>query len=299
MSDAPQVSIIVPVRHAERTIRSTLESLLVQTADFAFEVIVVISEDDPSARALAGFERPNLRVLVAPGRSGVPQLRGLGAAQAQAPFVAIVEDHCLFPAGWLRGLVQAIEQQDAAASGGPVSNGRRSWTGWAQYFTRYSAFMPPVAAGWTHALPGNNACYRREALVAHAGCLTEGFWEAEFNRDLMRAGGRMWMCAELAVVQRQERGMLEFAPLRFRHGRCYGARRVAASPSERGKLLALSPLIPAVLFARALRSVLSKKQYWFRFALAAPLVLVYMLAWSAGEVAGYLFGAANSCGSTD
>jgi hypothetical protein len=272
---------------------------LAQTSDFRSEVIVVVAEEDPTTQALAGFDRPGLRVMIVPGRCGVPRLRGLGVAQAQAPLVAIVEDHCLFPAGWLRGLVQVIEQHDAAVSGGPVSNGRRSWTGWAQYFTRYAAFMPPVNAGLTHSLPGNNACYRRDALVAHAGSLVDGFWEAEFNREIFAAGGRLWMCADLPVEQRQERGMLEFAPLRFRHGRCYGARRVAADPRQRAGLLLRSPLIPAVLFARVIRAVVSKKHYALHFAFAAPLVLVYLLAWSAGEVAGYLFGAANSCGSTD
>jgi hypothetical protein len=93
--------------------------------------------------------------------------------------------------------------------------------------------------------------------------------------------------------------MFEFAPLRFRHGRCYGARRVAADPNQRARLLLRSPLIPVVLFARVIRAVVTKKQYLWPFAFAAPLVLVYLLVWSAGEVAGYLFGAANSCGSTD
>ena len=51
MSDAPQVSIVVPVRRAVGTIRSTLESLLVQTSDFKFEVIVVIAESPQSSES--------------------------------------------------------------------------------------------------------------------------------------------------------------------------------------------------------------------------------------------------------
>ncbi len=291
-----KVSIIIPVRYAGGTIRSTLTSLLVQ-ADDTCEVIAVVSANDPTVRELREIEHPRLRVYEVAG-SGVPQIRRHGAERAQAPFVIIAEDHCLFPQNWVRGLVEAIERTGADASGGPVVNGRVSYAGWAQYFTRYSVFLPPVTEGWTVSLPGNNACYRREALMA----LTNqegGFWEAELNQQLILDGGRMWMCADSPVVQRQERGALEYVPLRFRHGRCYGARRVAALPHERTRLLLRCLLIPAVLFARALRAVMTKRTCRLRFVLASPLLAVYILAWSAGEIVGYLFGAGGACQETD
>jgi hypothetical protein len=75
------------------------------------------------------------------------------------PFVAITEDHSLLPSGWIGGLLAAIEKDGMDVSGGPVSNGRRSVAGWAQYFTRYSNFMPPVTEGLTRSLPGNNTWY--------------------------------------------------------------------------------------------------------------------------------------------
>ena len=159
--------------------------------------------------------------------------------------------------------------------------------------------MPPVKEGWTRLLPGNSACYRREVIVAHRRCLSDGFWEAEFNRELRRSGCRMWMSERAGVVQRQYRGIGEFVPLRFHHGRCYGARRVSASPGKRGKLLAMSPLIPALLFSRVARAVFGKKKNRLRLLVTSPLVLVYILAWSSGEVAGYLFGAGGSCEETD
>ena len=69
MNDAPRVSIVVPVRHAAKTILGTLESVLAQTSDWPFEVIVAVAEGDASAQAFAGLEHPSLRVLVAPGRT--------------------------------------------------------------------------------------------------------------------------------------------------------------------------------------------------------------------------------------
>ena len=178
-------------------------------------------------------------------------------------------------------------------------NGRFTYAGWAQYFTRYSSFMPPRTEGWTQSLPGNNACYRRETMETFGEHLREGFWEAEFNQELARAGRRMWMCPDLPVIQRQERGALGYIPLRFRHGRCYGARRVQSSPGQRGILLFRSPLIPAVLLIRATRAVFAKQQNRLRFVSVLPLLGAYIVSWAAGEVTGYLLGSGQSCQGTD
>ena len=63
---------------------------------------------------------------------------------------------------------------EIAAVGGPVENGRTSGTlDWAIYFSRYLGSMPPLPLGSTRSLPGNNACYKREALDAVAEIFAE------------------------------------------------------------------------------------------------------------------------------
>lgn len=289
---APRVSVVVPVRKADLTIQATLADLLGQDCLEPFEVVAVVSPDDPTATTLGLLADPRLRVIIASAPCGVPQLRRDGVRSCDAPFVAITEDHCRFPSGWIRDLMAAIEAHGADISGGPVSNGRRSVTGWAQYFTRYSTFMPPVTEGFTRSLPGNNACYRREILLAHSELLCEGFWEAEFNHELLRAGCKMWMTPSLEVSQRQERGLFEYIPLRFRHGRCYGARRAK-------KHWLAAPLIPLILFLRAARAVFSKRRDRVLYLYVSPLVFIYIVCWAAGEITGYLFGSGQSCLETD
>ena len=296
----PRLSIVIPVRHAPRTIRSTIESALAQCHSYPAEVIAVVSSQDPSAALLAGFEDPALRVMVVEGKQGVPQLRRNGVLASSAPLIAIAEDHCLFPAGWAEGLARNIEERHVDVSGGPVGNGRLSIPGWAQYYSRYTAFLPPGVEAPVATLPGNNACYRREILDRHGRCIVDGFWEAEFNDTIRHAGYRFWISPSLVVKQRQHRGALEYVPLRYRHGRCYGARRMAtATFAQRRRLLARAPLIAAVLFFRALRNVARKPGHRLRFLAVSPLVLAYVCAWAAGEIAGYLTGAGGSCLETD
>jgi glycosyltransferase involved in cell wall biosynthesis len=293
------VSVVLPVRLAAKTVERTVESLFSQVHDYTAEVIAVVAADDPTLPKLSAIQRPNFRCIALKGKQGVPHLRRHGVRVSHAQFVLIAEDHCIFPLDWIRSLVGAIERTGAAASGGPVTNGRRSWVGWAQYFTRYSSFMPPIENGPTASLPGNNACYRREVIESLQRHLEDGFWEAEFNAEVKRSGRILWSCPEVAVIQRQQRGMIAYLPLRFRHGRCYGARRVVGSPHQHNKFLAMSGLVPFLLLFRIVRNVFAKKNNRLRLITTLPLVVPYIFAWSLGELSGYLAGTSDSCEATD
>jgi len=160
--------------------------------------------------------------------------------------------------------------------------------------------MPPVGEGPVRALPGNSACYPRQVFIANANLLGEGFWEAEFNEALLQQNCTLWISPTLEVQQHQHRGILEYVALRYRHGRCYGGRRLrCASQPERKRLLRSIPFIPLALFFRAARAVWRKRRNRGRFLLVSPLLVVYFCAWATGEAVGYLFGAGQSCLDTD
>ena len=285
-----KIAVLLPVRRAQSTLRATLDSLLQQISLLDAEILVAVSELDPTYGMVRNLvPHPQIRTLIVPGRRSIPQLRGDALALANADYVVITEDHCTFPPGWLNRLVEA--SQGAVVSGGGVLNGRESWVGWAQYFTRYWAFQPPLPEGPAQHLPGNNACYPRTVLDRYGHLLLQGFWEADFNAALRKTES-LCVVAGCDVIQHQQRGILEYIPLRFRHGRCYGARR-------EDKRLARVPVVPAVLFLRAARTVFAKKQRRIHFLFASPLLLVYFCAWAAGEAWGYIFGAGDSCSGSD
>ena len=289
----------MPVRKAEKTIEATLESIARQCRDLNAELIIAVSETDPTSGLLRRMDRRGGRVLFRPGPAGIPQLRRDAVRATKATYIVIAEDHIIVPDGWLKGLVDALEQHEADVSGGGVTQGLNHYAGWAQYFTRYAKFMPPHAEGPAKMLPGNNACYRRTVFDDNRNLLEEGFWEAEFNQAVSK-GRRFWMCADLAVEQHQHRGMFAYIGLRYDHGRCYGARRYrSASAAERRKLIAQSPLIPLVLFVRSARAVLQQDRHRARFLFCCPLLVLYFLAWGVGEMVGYLKGAGGSCAKTD
>ena len=284
-----KLSIIIPVRRATKTLKACVASMKLACAGLDAEIVVAYAEEDetaPLAEALMG-----VHLLRKPGRRSVPQLRRDGIRAASGEFVLITEDHCTVGSEWARTLLLAAEVHPASAWGGPVRNGRTSWLGWAHYFTRYTAFLPPGQAGYSAHLPGNNALYRREDLMALATDWCDGFWEAEFNVVLRGKRGPFWYAPEAAVTQAQQRALIEYVSLRYRHGRCYGAR--CGKPHS-----AVLVFVTALLYWRGLRLAVANGVAG-RFFAVSPLLIVYYGAWATGEMAGYLFGAGASCGDTD
>jgi glycosyltransferase involved in cell wall biosynthesis len=289
VTDTPEISIVVPVRRAETTVGATISSLLEQCRQLPVEVIAVVSEDDPSRAALERQKSLGLSIVVAPSRQGIPQLRRDGVWHARAPWVVITEDHCLFPEGWVRNFLESTRRPEQRVRGGPVLNGVPSLVGWVVYFSRYSAFLPPVEEGPVKTLPGTGACYPRELLLEHTDLLREGFWEAELNEALARRNVSFWMSPALAVRQHQQRGLLEFIAVRFRHGRCFGAR---CATHTRSRILPQlrAPLVPFVLLMRAARAVFRKGRNRVQFLCAFPLLFLCFCSWAGGESLGYLLG---------
>jgi glycosyltransferase involved in cell wall biosynthesis len=298
--DSPEFSVVVPVRRAVETAADTLQRLLDRDG---LQVIAVVSSQDPTAAPLRELQklRPGLMLIEIPGDHSVPQLRAHGLRAARGRFVAITEDHCELSPGWPQTLAAALQDPEVAAAGGGVGNGRRdSVTDWAIYFSRYATLMPPLPRGPAKALPGNNACYRRELLESQRGVYENGFWEHEFHQHLQRQGWRLVQEPDAVARHRKPYRFGAYLKLRFHHGRCFGGmiRRAGGFRVSAARVL-LSPLTPLLLALRSARAVLPKQAYRREYCLALPLLLLCYAAWAAGEAAGCLFGPGQACSQTD
>ena len=160
---------------------------------------------------------------------------------------------------------------------------------WATYFTRYSAYLDRARDPEVLDLPGDNASYKRAALEAHPECLRDGFWEQEFHRKIRSEGQRLTFLPEMRVRQHASFGFLPFVRQRLRHGRVFGRTRVRGRrPAFRALAAAASPLIPLVLLGRISLRVLRSRRDLGPFLLSLPVLCGFVLAWAAGEAAGYL-----------
>jgi hypothetical protein len=137
-------------------------------------------------------------------------------------------------------------------------------------------------------LTGANVAYSREVVGEVAEWMTAGAWEnVVHDRLAARRGGRgLLFVAEARVYHRHSYRFAAFCRDRFEHGRAYARDRMAERGSGRWARLALTPLLPLVLFKRVAGA--SAGESPGAFLLAAPVTLAFLAAWAVGEGVGYL-----------
>lgn len=108
---APRISVVIPARNAEATLRATLDGLTRQIPDIPFEVIVVDDHSSDGTRRIAAESAVVDRVLDATG-TGPGQARNHGAAAASADRLAFLDADCVPTPGWLEAGLSALEHAD-------------------------------------------------------------------------------------------------------------------------------------------------------------------------------------------
>jgi GT2 family glycosyltransferase len=119
---APEVSIIVPVKNSQRTIRSTVEALLAQNYPALAEVIVVGDVDDQTWHALQDVADPRLVIIehdVIPGKREPSAKRDVGLRKATGEILALVDSDIKMDADWLsRAVTLLTAEQCGVVCGG-------------------------------------------------------------------------------------------------------------------------------------------------------------------------------------
>lgn len=254
--------------------------------------VVLADATDPETRALVRSRWPAVR-LVESAVETVPALRAAGIAAAAAPYVAVIEDHCLVRPGWAARIVE-WHRQGKHAVGGPVDNvvDKRARDR-AAFFCEYSAFLEPMPLGPARELTGMNVSYDRTAIDAMRDLLAEGRWEGWLHERLRDRGMELWLDPELVIDHDKDFGFREFVGQRYHYSRAYAAMRRPELGPRRWLYALGAPLLPVVLYRRIAGNV---RRSTSRQALASarPLILLYLVVWAFGELVGYALGGGRS-----
>jgi len=288
----PALSVVVASVNGMPYLGECLASLQANAPEA--EVVVADWTDEATRREVR--ERwPQVRLLSFDRPMAVPELRAEGIAAAQAPYVAVIEDHCLVPPDWSRRILEA-HRAGHAVVGGSIRNAATGRTrDWAAFLCEYSEHMEPAPAGEVPTLPGMNVSYDRRALEALAELLREGRWETDLHPQLLRAGYALYSDPAIAIEHAKDFGLREFLSQRYHYARSYAGMR-NESLGGRGRFLHLvgSPLLVPVLYRRIARNVLRRQEHRRELAQATPLILLYLGVWTVGEAVGYAFGGGRS-----
>lgn len=275
----PNLSIVVAVKDSSDNVPALLNSL--RTSDSETEIIFCYAGPVQNIG-------DSVIELSFPTDTLVPNLWSEGILRARGRRVAMTTAQFVPRPDWLDRL-RAADLERWVGVGGAIDNDQvTSAMNWGIFFLRYSAFAPPIPAGEAQEIAADNAVYDRAAILEHQDLLKEGFWEPSFHRRFRAAGRKLALDPEMIVVHRGAITGQSFTRQRYLHGRAYGVERAKRVGFGRNLLLLLaSPLVPPLLLSRVTARMAARPVYRAQLFHAFPWLLRFILAWAAGEAAGY------------
>jgi glycosyltransferase involved in cell wall biosynthesis len=289
------LSVVIPCVNGLPVIAECLDALARQEGNVAAEVIVVDCCGE-ATRAVLRQRFPWALVIAVEGRESIPALRAIGLERARGRVIALTEDHCLPDPHWFEAIA-AAHRAGRPVVGGAVENGSiERAVDWAVFFCEYADFMRPVPAGAVAALPGNNTAYDRGVLDRLGPALRDGSWEPFWHARLLQEGVDFFSDPRMVVLHKKVFGYGYFLSQRYHYSRSFAGMRLAgASGWVRLAYAAATALLPPLLLARLVRTVLlRKRRFRAHFLRALPALCTFVVVWAVGEAVGALLGAGNS-----
>ena len=227
-----QVSVIVPCRNEEKTIRLLLEALAQQSfPQSEMEVLIAdgLSEDgtrDVIAEFIAKYPDLRVHVLENPNQI-IPAALNVGIAAAQGEFILRMDAHAIPEPDYVARCVEALQARQAENVGGvwEIQPQNESWIA----RSIATAAAHPLAVGDAGYRIGSQAGYvdtvpfgafRRE-LIERIGPFDERLLtneDYEFNARIRQSGGRIWLDPQIRSVYFARGSLGDLAKQYWRYG---------------------------------------------------------------------------------
>jgi len=288
------VSVIVPSYNSSATIGRCLASIIDQSVDFAYEIIVVDSSTDRT-RDVVAEQFPQVRMISLEQKTIPSTARNIGIRSARGRVLMFTDSDCIADRDWIKTLLSGMDRGYRLVGGG-IRNARRwNLVSIAEYFLEFRDFSYRSRARVTDMIPTCNLAVRREV-----------FDELGLFPEIRASEDRMFM---MKVVTAGERGYFEPMAVISHMNRdrigpyvrnqvvlgCNGsiARRIDPRiPGSRfARHLSLALSLPILRTGRTLQRILSGSSLSIfieiaEFLLVSPLFLLGMFAWGYGFVKG-------------
>lgn len=295
---SPDLAVIIPSVNSYDDLDGCLRALA--TDQGARITVIVVDRLGEHVRHWTRKDHPGTVVIAVPPGTPIPQMRAIGIRKAAAtamPAIAVIEDHVIVPPGWARAMLAALDA-GADVAGGAVDNAATgTWVDWSAFLCEYSSTLPPLPAGPSDWLPGNNVIYRADVLARHDAVLDEGKWENRLH-DAIRAGGPgfagsvLMLHPEIVVGHKMHYSFGLYMSQRYLYSRSYAGAMRDGMPKGKQIVMGAAALIalPPLMFLRTIRRIRAKRRYPRELIRALPLLVPFCLSWGAGEAVGYWFG---------
>jgi glycosyltransferase involved in cell wall biosynthesis len=292
MKQTPDFSVILVTDDSFGPLRRVVRALGTQTVRDRLEIIIACRSENSlglSAAEIAGFH--SVRVIELGEIENTSRARAAGIRAATGPVVAFCEDHAFPEPEWAEKMIEA-HKQSWAGVGPAFINANPGVVSWVSIVMHYGRWVGPVTGGITDDIPGHNSSWKRQLLLEY-GPQLESMLPAPtvLNWDLQAKGHELYLEPSAKMRHLQVSRLWPCLVEDFYVARLFPAERSRNWPWYR-RLFYVCGM--PVLLARSLRGWLGH----FRridpsgqtLAKAWPLLLVALVVWGMGEIAGYSLG---------
>ncbi|MBT94577.1 MAG: glycosyl transferase family 2 [Acidimicrobiaceae bacterium] len=227
-SSYPEVSVILPVLNAEKTLEETVDSILAQTYKNIKEINLALgpSSDQTTSVALrCQAKDQRIRIIKNPSGSTATSLN-MAAALASGKFLARVDAHCKLPKDYISIAVAKILETGATNVGG------------IQQAVGKTEFQRSVATAMTSRFGIGNSKFHYGGDEGPTDTVFLGFYDAqkfdelggfdetlirnqdyELNIRIRKSNGMVWFTPELKVSYYPRSSLKELSKQYFQYGK--------------------------------------------------------------------------------
>jgi glycosyltransferase involved in cell wall biosynthesis len=163
-----KLSVIVPCYQHASELHGCLESLVQQTTNEPFEIIVVDSGNDPNVQAAAS-KYPGTLCISGEGRLFCGAAKDFGASHATGEYFAFTDSDCRPEKGWVEHALNLLESGIEFA-GGPILDALpRNLVSISDNILQFSDFQAGRPAGPIKHIPGANIIVSKETYFSTVG----------------------------------------------------------------------------------------------------------------------------------
>jgi glycosyltransferase involved in cell wall biosynthesis len=292
----PKLSIIIASRDTSQTIEKCLTSLETQKDRNLAEIIVVDCSTDGTTDIIKN-RFPKVTLLENQSKLPNASLKAIGILVARGEIIVITEPYCIAANNWFSSILKAHDSHYSVISGAVEPICYNNITSWATYFCEYGSFMLPFKKTFYSEVTGNNISYKRDILQKYfLDIQNKGFWKVFLQWKLQETGIAMISDPDILVYHNKHYQFSDFFRKRYYFGRCFsGTRRKEMSFMEIVFYIIINPLLPLIFIYRLSKQIIPKRRYLKEYAASLPLLFLFFVNWSIGELCGYVFGTGNSC----
>jgi 4-amino-4-deoxy-L-arabinose transferase-like glycosyltransferase/glycosyltransferase involved in cell wall biosynthesis/putative flippase GtrA len=167
--DLPSISVVIPVRGNEKTIRAAVDSIFGQDYPMLRELILVGSPRDSTWKALRDLSDSRLVILeteTPPGIRDANFKRDLGIRETSGDLVSLIDSDMVIPRNWMSNAVRLLMENEVDCVAGVMRSIRDDFWGRFVDSNRLSAKTPRAKAPYLVTAEGFGAAEYKPPITA-------------------------------------------------------------------------------------------------------------------------------------